>query len=64
MKTEKVITFIEISPNKEERVCNNCTSFYKWGVHTGSCYKHSKKPNNVSETHTCEDFTFNENSEE
>ena len=53
--------FVDISPSSDKRVCSNCESFYRWGVHTGTCnlaIQNDKDNENVSENHYCEGFEY------
>jgi len=48
-------SFIDISPSKEKKVCENCKHFSKWGVHTGTCYNR-KKATTKGDYQTCKKF--------
>lgn len=49
------ITFvhIDISPGKENRCCNNCKSFGKFGVHLGYC---TEKKTEMLDKQKCKKF--------
>ena len=49
------ITNIDISPNKNQKCCQNCKSFSKFGVHLGYCIlKNTEKLDNQK----CKMFEF------
>ena len=50
-------TFLDISPAKDKKVCQNCEYFYKFGVHLGIC--HNRKHHTEKLDHqTCNRFEF------
>ena len=51
---------IDISPSKEKRVCQNCISFMKFGVHLGVCFNRKKFTEKL-DNQTCNRFEFKQN---
>lgn len=56
----KIQIFIDISPSKDKKVCNNCLYFFKWGVASGNCLhpKHARGITNKIDSQTCKKFEF------
>jgi len=48
-------SFIEISPSKDKKFCQNCKHFDKWGVHAGICCVDNKGYNKM-DWQTCKKF--------
>lgn len=50
-------TYIDISPSKNKKVCQNCNHFEKFGVHLGVCLNRKKYTEKL-DTQTCNKFDF------
>lgn len=46
---------LDCSPNKFQKVCQNCIYFSKWGVHLGTC-SNRKKFTEKMDNQTCNRF--------
>ena len=49
------ITHIDISPNKNQKCCQNCKYFSKFGVHLGFCNDKNKE---MLDNQKCKKFEF------
>jgi hypothetical protein len=50
--------FIDISPKKTAKCCQNCKSFGKYGVHLGYCILNNKE---MLDNQKCNKFEFEPN---